>query len=363
MGYGLDGVFAAMAAANVVTVIVGWAITTGKFVRPRLAWDKALVKEMLHLCLSIGFSRSTRVLYWRIGTMLMLALVPGSAQAKYYAIGIYNTASNLIRKAATFQSTVARPLLPIAARAIDDRARLQLLHKMSFKMLLLVSVPMCGVAMAASPILIQWLSGRHFHSQADGLGFAPAVPLLAFSGLMLLTTYALSSVRVMVVALEMQSFLLKHSIIMLVINIVLDVILIPVFARFNAAWWAPAISALVAELYVALVLLVAVSRRVGAYPDAGDALRILFCGALMVAAGWYAGTVWPPAPFIVAPLVYVLAIVLTRSVRGEELAMLRGRRGEGRGRGRRAMREEGARRTEEADQRAESFLDDVERTT
>ncbi len=364
-GYGLVGVFGAMAAANVVTVIVGWAITTGKFVKPKLQWDKALVKEMLHLCFTIGFSRSTRVLYWRIDTMFLLALVPGSSEMKYYAISIYNTASNLIRKAATFQSTVARPLLPIAARSIDDPDRLQLLHKKAFKMLLLVSVPMCGIAMSAAPILIHWLTGRHFRTEGADLGFAPAVPLLMFYGLMLLTTYALSSVRVMIVALEMQSFLLKHSIIMLLLNAGLDAVLIPLFARYDLAWWGPAVASFIAELYISLVLLFAVSKRVGAYPDTGDTLRILFCGALMVAAGWYAGTFWPPLPFLVAPLVYILAVILTRAVRREEINMLRaGKKGGGRGRGRRrAMMEQRAREAEDADQRAESLLDDVERTT
>src|SRR5262249_7585926 len=107
-GWGLIGVFAAMSAVNAFTMVCGWIISTTKFVKPVFKWDPKLVKEMLQLCLTIGFTRSTRIFYNRIDTWMLQIFVPGGATAQYIAIGIYNTGANLVRKAVTFQAPLSR---------------------------------------------------------------------------------------------------------------------------------------------------------------------------------------------------------------------------------------------------------------
>jgi O-antigen/teichoic acid export membrane protein len=339
----LVAIFGALAAANVVTMIVGWFITTRRFVKPVLRWDPALLKEMLSLTFTIGFSRGTRVLYGRIDTQLLLYLLPGGTAAletaRFVAISIYNTAYNLVKRAVPLQAVLSRPLLPIMARAVDHPEQLQTAHKKTFKMLLALSVPACVMIASSSRLAVHFLAGARFRE------FQPAVPLMAFLAVLLLTTFATSGVRVVMVALEMQRFLLKQAIVMVCINFVLDCVLIPVFARHPVhwlgitwgPWWAPAIASLVAELYISTACMIVVSRRVGCYPSLRDALRIGMAGIFMAVAMRLSAHVWIFLPFLVGPLVYAVALVTIGGVRPKELAMFR-RKGGGR---RRALEAQG----------------------
>lgn len=329
-GWGLVGVFIATGAANVVTAICGWILTTKYFVKPVFKWVPALWKEMLELCFTIGFTRGTRMIYGRIDTLLLQRLTPGGPAVAFTVIAIYNTAYNLVRKAVPLQSILARPLLPIASRAVDQPDLLKMLHKKAFKMLLLASVPACAMIFGASHLLVKILTGGRFEQ------FAPAVPLLAFLSVLLLTSFASSSIRVVMVALNMQKFLLSQGLVMIGINFVLDLVLIPYFGAQGRAWWGPAVASLLAELYLTGVLLVVVSRRVGAFPDLGDCVKIVAGGGLMVGVMWamsqvVSGRIGVLAGLALAPAVFAAFIVGTKAVRREEIAFFR--RGGGRGPG------------------------------
>ncbi len=299
---------------------------------------------MLELCFTIGFTRGTRMIYGRIDTLLLQRLTPGGSAVAFTVIAIYNTAYNLVRKAVPLQSILARPLLPIAARAVDQPDLLKMLHKKAFKMLLLASVPACAMIFGASHLLVRILTGSRFDQ------FAPAVPLLAFLSVLLLTSFASSSIRVVMVALNMQRFLLTQGLVMIAINFVLDLVLIPYFGAQGRAWWGPAVASLLAEIYLTAVLLFVVSRRVGAFPDLGDTLKILAGGGAMVGVMWalqraLAGPVGTLGGLALAPLVFAAWIIGTKAVRREEIAFFRkrggGPGGQGPGAARRAAMKQG----------------------
>jgi O-antigen/teichoic acid export membrane protein len=306
---GVVGLFAGLAVANALTMILGWVITTRQFLRPVFTWTPALWREMLGLTMTIGLMRGSRVAYDRVDTQLLLALIPGAASARYAAVAIYNTAYNLVRRTAPLQTILARPLLPLASRAADDVGRLRVLHRRSFTLFLLMGVPSALLLSFGAPFVIRQLTGR------QAAAYAPASPLLAFLSLLLLTTFASSSTRVVLSGLGLQRYLLRQGLTVLAINVVLDVVLIPLFARSGAAWWAPAVASVCAECYALAVLLLEAHRRIGIFPDGRDASCIALGGVCMAGSMVLAARVAPAAAFVIGPVVFAVVAFATGIVR------------------------------------------------
>ncbi len=319
-------VFAAMAPANLITTALGWVITSRRFVKPIFRWDPPVWKEMMGLCLSIGLTHGTYAVYGRIDTQMLLYLTPGGGAMAKTAVAIYNTAFNLVRRGIPLQSIVARPLLPIAVRAAGSPEQLRQIHRFGFTLFLLISVPVCVGIAASSHLLLHLLTGHR------AVQYAEAAPLLVFLSVLLLTSFASASFRVIMIALSMQRLMLLHAVIMVVINIILDAILIPYFGRHGiGTWWGPAIGSLVAELYLTAAYLILSSRRVGCFPDWSKMVRILLAGAAMGAAMVVTGRFHMLAALLVGPIVYGVVVLASGAFRPRDLKRLRqqrGRRGE-----------------------------------
>jgi O-antigen/teichoic acid export membrane protein len=265
--------------------VIGIAVTflihlvaVGQTVSLRPVIDPPYWRALFFGSLAIGLAIGLSQIYFRIDTLL-LALLRSSEE-----VGLYGAAYKFIELAQVGAAAVSVSLFPplagfVAAR--DPRAR-QLVQK-AFDILLAGGI-FGTVAMLVFPSeIIRFTAGSDYRDAV------PALQLLAPYALLAAVIAALWPV---LLASERDRALLATSLGVLVLNVALNVALIPSYG-YKAA----AVVSVVSEAAVLVPIALAV-RREALLPDLGYAPQVALAGTVMAAGAWLV-----PGPTVLAAAV------------------------------------------------------------
>lgn len=305
-GLGFQAVVWAYVAGLAAAFLVH-AVGVARVVSLRPVFDVAYWRSLFVGSLVLGLAIAISQIYFRVDTLL-LALMRSSEE-----VGLYGAAYKFVELAQFFSATVAISMFPPLARFIasgDDRAG-ELVQK-TFDVLLAGAVFTAATMLAFPEAIITFTAGAEFR------GAAPALQLLAPWALFGFVNGALWRV---LLASERDNALLASSVGVLILNVALNLALVPSYG-FKAAAVVSVVSDALVLVPIALLIrrdgLLPGLRYVPAVAVAGAALALIFWlapGPPLLAA--FLGTVAYAAILLAAPgaVQDVARAILPRRVR------------------------------------------------
>lgn len=306
-GGGLRGVFVMTLLANSALYLYYRVRVTMLHGHTRLSRDYRAAWRMLVESLPLGLAELLRRVNWQVGRMLLAAF------SGPVAVGLFSSAYKFVDAAKPFAQNLTLPLFPLLARqARESPATAFTTYHRGLKVLYVLSWPAVAALVVLCRPLVVLLFGAPFAEAAPALAIlAPVAVLLLPASL---ATYIFT-------ALGRQDAYTRCAGVALVVNVGLDLVLIPGYGFVGAA-----VAALVAEL----ALFVASSRvllRLGAGPEIfTDPLKPLLASVGVGAILWLArdhGWPWILAAVLPAIGLYVALLAALRALTPEERALAR----------------------------------------
>ena len=273
--------FNAMVWAQVIGIAVTFAIhlvAVGRTVSLRPVIDPPYWRALFFGSLAIGLAIGLSQIYFRIDTLLLAVLRPSEE------VGLYGAAYKFIELAQFAAAAVSVSLFPPLAGFVaqrDPRAR-ELVQK-AFDVLLAGGVFGTILMLAFPTEIITYTAGPEYEDAAVALQLLAPYVLLAA---------VLAALWPVLLAAEHDRTLLATSLGVLVLNVALNLALIPEYG-YEAA----AVVSVVSEAAVLVPIALAVGR-VGLLPDLGYAPPVAVAGAALLLAAWLV-----PGPALVAAAV------------------------------------------------------------
>jgi O-antigen/teichoic acid export membrane protein len=301
----------------VVAHVVGIAVTfllhlwvVARLVSLRPVLDTGYWRRLTVGSLALGIAISLSLIYFRIDTVL-LALLRSAEE-----VGYYGAAYKFIELVVLIPAAVGISIFPPLARFLaTDDPRLPGLVQKAFDVLLAAAVPVIVVMIAYAEEIIELTAGEEFAEAATALRLLAPFALFSFVNAVLW--------RVLM-ASDRDRILLGVAVFILVLNVVLNLIFVPVYG-FEAAAAITAVSEGLVTLPIAYFV-----YREGRLPD----LRYAWTIAVATAAMVLAVVLFPGPALLIGALAssLYLAVLLVLPgtardvVRLELVPALRGRR-------------------------------------
>jgi O-antigen/teichoic acid export membrane protein len=293
--YGFSCVYFSIVLAAKRIALIGWQL------------DVPLMREWFWKGLPFALTFVLTILYFRIDQPLIVAF-KGLGQAGLYAAA-YKPIESLLFVPITFLSIVF-PVLSVYYR----ERRSDLLHAVNrfYKGLLLMGWPVSvGIFVLAHP-LTPLLLGHSF------LASEPAMRILALAlGIAFVNNAFIGALN----ASDRQSSFSWAAGWSVIANVVLNLILIPLFGYQGASW-----ATVMTELVLGAVGWILTARYVGRVPVVHLSWRVLLAGLIMGVAIYPLSTLdgfKVVIPIVAGAVVYVAFVLLLRALSGEEIAWAR----------------------------------------
>jgi O-antigen/teichoic acid export membrane protein len=220
-GYGLEAVLAVAILGRVLGCTISAAFLHKLNIRTRLALNNEITANLLRLAPTFLFIGIFATLYWRIDIFMLSKLQPVEA------VGYYGAAWRILELAMVVPQSLCLSLYPqISSAALNNLDQLNRLGRNAIRYLLALSLPAAiGVTLLAGPLL-KLLFGEGFSSASDTLSVL-ILTLIPY-GIVRYHAYVL-------LGANHQRIDLGLNIVMSIINIALNLALIPVYGHFGAA--------------------------------------------------------------------------------------------------------------------------------
>ncbi|RLG31380.1 hypothetical protein DRN97_09420 [Methanosarcinales archaeon] len=306
----LDLVFLALIlfASIFVVFCVSFSLIFIKFSNAEIQLDIDFIKKTLRQALPFGLSGLFITVYYYIDTLMLSYMIPHSEKI----IGWYNAAYRLILILIAFPSLYVTAIFPVMARMFKESASsLQFILERSMKYILFLSLPISfGVAVCAD-VIIKIVFGGDYLPSAVVLRILSWSFLFASVGAIF--GYLLN-------AIDRQSTLTRIVGIGMVLNLLLNLLLIPYYSYLGAS-----IATNVTRLCVILIEGYILVRIGFTLPRSllFTVLKIFGASLAMSSFLWFFKSLHPIILAVLASLVYLFFVLLLRIVDEDDLLIVK----------------------------------------
>jgi len=260
-GYGLMGIALVFLFYSLLDLLLSFLVCKTRFVRPGVALDPGFWKGTVTVALPMGLVTILSLVYARTDT-IMLAIMDGVA-----VVGWYNAAYNLVLGFTPIPHLFMNAILPLMSRLyVSSKDSLVRGYEKAFTYLLISGLPIAmGMSLLADEIIL-FLYGEQFANSAI------ALEILAWDVLLIFICLPLGF---MLVAINRQN---RMAVIVggcALLNIVLNLILIPGFSYIGAA-----IATLITETVLFLAYFYVISKYLYKLPLHRIVMRPLIATAV-----------------------------------------------------------------------------------
>jgi O-antigen/teichoic acid export membrane protein len=298
---------AEFAAANVgVLVIIGVAQiqTTRRFAH--IAWreGRKLWRSLLGVALPMGLASAFIIIYIRIDSVLLLQ------KAGPHEAGIYAASYQFLTPLILLPAAVMSSIFPVISAIYgEDRARVGRLVQVGADFMAIISLPILAIAIALSDPIIHLIYGQGY---ARSAGLLPIL-MIAFVSI----CYG-NLAGYLAPVLGMQWRLALYSAIGAVLNLVLNLVLIPPYRAYGSAW-----ATVATEIITMALMLTVVLRAMRLRLTLGKIGRTLILAAGMTAVMTLASPLGLIAAAVLGVIFYAGGLVALRIISADELRRLR----------------------------------------
>ncbi len=305
MGLGIFWIACVFLLESVLNLIISVPVLSRQlgfpFVpRVDLAFWRYLLREATPFALALILG----LVYFKID-VVMLSAMKGSRHVGWYSAG-YRLLEGLVYLSAAFINTVFPTFSKLKATSQDQ---LRTAVGGAWEFLIGFGLPMAiGLALVSDRIV--WT--------LFGEGYVETIPVLRWIGAALIFVFINNLLGVVLGAIDRQKITFTCALIGVVINVTLNLILIPKYAHLGAAR-----ATLVTQVLLSVLFSFFVIRTTGVRLNVGRLLKLAVSGGLMAAAL----LVWPSIHLVGALAlgagVYSASIVLLRTIHPEEWRRIR----------------------------------------
>jgi len=308
LGGGLKEIFLPALICRILGFAFGCVLINRLFFAPTLKVNYSLSWHILKESYLLGIGRILRKASFSMD-IILLKFLSGSAGAGLFQ-GVYKPILQLM----FIPRNISAALFPVFSRFFkDDSASLKNIYRDSFKVLTIIMLPIVIGMIFLSKEFVTVLLGERF------LSAVPAFKILgAVWGLMFISTFLLR----LLTAIDRQELVTLCIGFALVINVSLDLVLIPQMGFMGAAW-----ATLFAEVALITTSFLFMSKHLTRLslwkifygPCGGAFLMALFCL-------WLMNSNLMPKILLVLPLgllIYFAHLVLTKTLTMDEYQWLR----------------------------------------
>lgn len=225
-GGGIAGVLVAGVGVELVNVayLAWWVGREVGWPQWRQQPSRALRSRLAHYNLAMGALVVMQLIVWQRSELVFLGRFSGPAQVAYYSlpVSITERLSDLIPGAVV---GVLVPGLTYVHQA-GDPARFGALLSDAFRYVSIVTLPLCLFGMPLASTAIRLLYGT---------AYSPAAPVLQILMVAAAFTVLGEASSSALLSLEAQGWLLKTGLAMMLVNLALDLLLIPTWGAIGAA--------------------------------------------------------------------------------------------------------------------------------
>jgi len=221
MGYGLIELALVFILSGILDLLFCFVICTRRFVKPKMEPDFGFWKSTMKVALPIGMLSIFGLIYTSIDTV-MLSMMKGDA-----VVGWYNAAYNLVLGFKPISHLFMNALFPLmAGYSTSSTDSLKIVYEKSFKYLFILGLPIAvGMTLLADRFIIL-LYGQQFHPSIL------ALQILSWDVLLFFSYFCMAFV---LVSLTKQNRMAAIAGCAALVNIILNLVLIPPFSYVGAA--------------------------------------------------------------------------------------------------------------------------------
>lgn len=286
----------AQTVAYFITFLVAFIIVLKKASFRRLNWNYPFFLMILKQSLPFAVLVLLMAFYSKIDTVMIMKLIQGS-EGKIQ-VGIYAHSYRLLDAANSMTYLVSVLLLPMFARQLKAKENVGRLVKLSFSILFVVSVVVSVVSFAFRTEIIGLLY-KHYIAESAAL-----FPILMSSLIAISTGYVFGTLLTANGNLKHLNLLALCG---MVLNIVLNLVLIPKFGAYGSAWSSLVTQSIMAISQVILSILFFKLRV-----ERNFLLRLLLFVGGVIALGFVADAA--PVHWLISLTCLLLASVVVAAV-------------------------------------------------
>ena len=291
LGYGLLEISLVFLLSGIFDLLISFLICEKRFVKPRMELDMDFWKRTITIALPLGMLTILGLIYVEIDT-LMLAMMKGAA-----VVGWYNAAYNLILGFRPIPHIFMNALFPLMAYYyVSSKESLRMGYEKSFKYLFILGLPIAAGISLLSGEIISLLYGEQFaHSVV-------ALRILAWDVLLLSICAPVGFVLVSMNKQNQMAIIVGGC---AMLNIVLNLILIPRFSYVGAG-----IATLTTEAVLFVLYFYLVSKYLHRLSLHKILVRPMVSCSVMVLFIYHYGELWLPACVASAAILYFAVLYL-----------------------------------------------------
>ncbi len=222
LGLGLIALAFAFIIGSLINLIVSLVIVSTKFVRPKFALKGRFLRYLLEEAPSLGLVVFFTLIYYKVSTLL-LSFIQGDA-----ATGWFNAAYTMAVSLTFLPAAFMGALFPvISAFHASSRALARITYQESFRYMVIFGLPLAFGTTVLADKVIDIIYGAQFYNSVVVL------QIVIWSIAVLFLNYVLSTT---LTSINLQRVVMYATGLAVVINVVLNLILIPMYSYVGASY-------------------------------------------------------------------------------------------------------------------------------
>ena len=304
LGKGLIGLAWAYFLTYLIVFILSFLITIKKFTKPKFEINLIFWKYLIRTALPIGLMSIFVMIYLSADTVL-LSLIKGDEPVGWYNAG-YKLVNFIRFLPAMFLSAIFPVTSGLYKTSIESLKRI---IRKSIQYIFLVVLPIgVGTTILSSKIILIFF----------GEGFRPAILVLQML-IWLVILFPISGLGTdCLIAINKQKISTLIVTIGLIVNIILNLILIPKFSYIGAA-----IAVIVTGFLITFLALFFLSKNLKFNPFSSQLFKIIIASLLMGFLTWWIKNFNIILVVLVSAIFYFSLLLLTKVISREEKLLLR----------------------------------------
>lgn len=295
---GFEGILAALVAGSVITFFLTF-IFAKKFVRIGLDFDFSYWRKIIKESYPLAISAVLVMVYFKADTMILSFIKP------LEDVGIYGVAYKIMENLIFFPAMFTGLMVPQMAKSFKaDAVRFFRIIQKSFNFLILLSVLIVAGTLILSPKIVALIAGKGFDDSAMVLN------ILAFALFFIFQGALFSNI---IIVIGKQKILYKIYLAGAVVNVAVNLALIPLYSYYAAAF-----TTLLTEAIVTLAMIWVTYKEIKYFPSLDRLFKAIISAAIMALFIYKISYLNIIFLVVLSPLVYFAILLLVKGITKEE---------------------------------------------
>lgn len=305
LGYGFVGLAGISVIVNTITALIFLRLVAGRFLRPRLEFDRVFVWGMVGTSAPLMLNHLLQTIFFKIDVVILDQYWPEAV------VGWYSTAYKWIDALLIIPAYFTMAIFPLMSRrAESDRAGLMSAYTMALRLLLMTALPIAMVTTFLADELIMVLGGAEYLPHG-AIALQLMIWFLPLSFVNGVTQYVL-------IAIDRQRWITVSFAIATGFNLLANLLLIP---RFG--YPAAALITIASEVALFIPFYTSIREHLGPLPLLQMVWRPAIATVLLDGTMWGLDAIPDVVAVVPAGVVYFAALVLLGTFTAEDRALAR----------------------------------------